>query len=72
MIVVVDVKCTHCSEISEAWLDNKETTAPCPRCNHLANRIISPVATQLNSTFPGWRQKFDKQKRKDAAVTETH
>ena len=66
MLIIADVFCKSCNTRNEVWMENKERVAPCPRCGALADRKISAVTAKLDSSFPGWKQKWARQHEKAA------
>lgn len=53
-----DFKCTHCSHVSEQWVESLDTTTSCPKCWGTTQRIISPISTKFKGV--GWPDADDK------------
>lgn len=65
---IYDVRCTACSEVTEAF-GYADDTFRCGTCGSEAKRIISPVRSKLDGTsgdFPTASQKWADMHRREA------
>jgi len=60
MLRMFDFTCDECGHTHERLVDKDSRTDPCPKCDGIANRIISPVRTKLPFDDPGFPGAYDK------------
>jgi putative FmdB family regulatory protein len=55
-----DFTCDSCGHTHERLVDDTCHTDPCPKCDGVARRIISPVRCKLDGTDPSFPGAYDK------------
>ena len=65
-----DFRC-ECGEIYERLIDSDVKTVR-HTCGKQATRLISPVRSQLDHTFPGAAMKWEKMHEREAKIDTSH
>lgn len=64
-----DFTCGSCGHTHERLVDSDCRTDPCPKCDGVADRIISPVRCKLDGTDPGFPDAYAKWERDHVQAT---
>lgn len=68
---IFDFHCKSCEKTFEGYVNTEVREVSCA-CGSKAERIVSPVACQLDHTFPGQSIKWAKQHEQGAGKKYTH
>lgn len=76
MLILFDFKCRTCGHVEEVLIDSKEKHIRCEKCTNVADRVISPVRSNLEGItghFPDAADKWARQHEKAGRQpSETH